>query len=301
VAIFLGIDGGGSKTACVVGNEIAVLGLGTSAGSNVVRVGEAQARESLHAAIRQACQSARVTTPEITRACIGVAGAAREEVREVILRLAKEIIPGEIEVVGDMEVAMEAAFGEGPGVIVIAGTGSIAYGRNTKLRTARAGGWGHAISDEGSGHWIGRAAVAIAVRETDQQSEACLFKLIAKSWGVATHEQVVMMANRSPAPDFAALLPVVLQAAQKKNQQAGSVLVQAADELSTLAKQVIQALFSEQEAVPVAMSGGVFANSAQVRENFYNRLSVKWPNVRLAQTVIEPVQGALQLARKQAR
>ena len=301
MAIFLGIDGGGSKTACVVGNEIAVLGLGTSAGSNVVRVGEAQARESLHAAIRQACQSARVTTPEITRACIGVAGAAREEVREVILRLAKEIIPGEIEVVGDMEVAMEAAFGEGPGVIVIAGTGSIAYGRNTKLRTARAGGWGHAISDEGSGHWIGRAAVAIAVRETDQQSEACLFKLIAKSWGVATHEQVVMMANRSPAPDFAALLPVVLQAAQKKNQQAGSVLVQAADELSTLAKQVIQALFSEQEAVPVAMSGGVFANSAQVRENFYNRLSVKWPNVRLAQTVIEPVQGALQLARKQAR
>jgi len=301
VAIFLGIDGGGSKTACVVGNEIAVLGLGTSAGSNVVRVGEAQARESLHAAIRQACQSARVTTSEITRACIGVAGAAREEVREVILRLAKEIIPGEIEVVGDMEVAMEAAFGEGPGVIVIAGTGSIAYGRNTKLRTARAGGWGHAISDEGSGHWIGRAAVAIAVRETDQQSEACLFKLIAKSWGVATHEQVVMMANRSPAPDFAALLPVVLQAAEKKNQQAGSVLVQAADELSTLAKQVIQALFSEQEAVPVAMSGGVFANSAQVRENFYNRLSVKWPNVRLAQTVIEPVQGALQLARKQAR
>jgi glucosamine kinase len=301
VAIFLGIDGGGSKTACVVGNETAVLGLGTSAGSNIVRVGEARARESLHAAIRQACQSARVTTPEITRACIGVAGAAREEVREVIVRLAREIIPGEIEVVGDMEVAMEAAFGNGPGVIVIAGTGSIAYGRNTALQTARAGGWGHAISDEGSGHWIGRAAVAIVVREGDQQSETCLFKLIAKSWGVTTHEQVVMMANRSPAPDFAALLPVVLQAAEKKNQQAGSVLVQAADELSTLAKQVIQALFSEQEAVPVAMSGGVFANSAQVRENFYNRLSLKWPNVRLALTVIEPVQGALQLARKHAR
>ena len=295
------MDGGGSKTACVVGNESAVLGLGTSAGSNLVRVGEAQARESMHAAIRQACQSARVTTPEITRACIGVAGAAREQVREVIVRLAREIIPGEIEVVGDMEVAMEAAFGEGPGVIVIAGTGSIAYGRNPRLRTARAGGWGHAISDEGSGHWIGRAAVAIAVRETDQQSEACLFKLIAKSWGVTTHEQVVMMANRSPAPDFAALLPVVLQAAEKKNQQAGSVLFQAAEELSTLAKQVIQALFSGQEAVPVAMSGGVFANSAQVRENFYNRLSVTWPNVRLAQTVIEPVQGALQLARKHAR
>ena len=301
MAIFLGIDGGGSKTACVVGNETAVLGLGTSAGSNVVRVGESQARESLHAAIRQACQSARVTTPEITRACIGVAGAAREEVREVIVRLAREIIPGEIEVVGDMEVAMEAAFGDGPGVIVIAGTGSIAYGRNAALRSARAGGWGHAISDEGSGHWIGRAAVAIAVREADRQSETCLFKLIAKSWGVTTHEQMVMMANRSPAPDFAALLPVVLQAAEKKNQQAGSVLVQAADELSTLAQQVIQALFSEQEAVPVAMSGGVFANSAQVRENFYNRLSVRWPNARLAQTVIEPVQGALQLARKHAR
>jgi len=301
VAIFLGIDGGGSKTACVVGNETAVLGLGTAGGSNVVRVGEAQAREALHAAIRQACQSARITTPEITCACIGVAGAGREEVREIVSRLVADIIPGKVEVVGDMEVAMEAAFGGGPGVIVIAGTGSIAFGRNAHGQTARAGGWGHAVSDEGSGHWIGRAAVATAVREGDQEKDTCLLKLIAKSWAVSTHDEVVLMANRNPAPDFAALLPIVLQAAEKKNQQARSVLLKAAEELTALAKQVIENLFADQELVPVAMSGGVFANSALVRENFYNSLSGARPNIQLAQTVVEPVQGALQLARKHAR
>ena len=301
MAIFLGIDGGGSKTACVVGNETAVLGLGTAGGSNVIRAGEAQARESLHTAIRQACQSARVTTPEIRRACVGVAGGAREEVRVVVLRLVREIVPCEIDVVGDMEVALEAAFGGRPGVIVIAGTGSIAYGRNSAGRTFRAGGWGHAISDEGSGHWIGRAAVVLAVREAHHEKDTCLFKLIAKSWGVTTHDEIVLMANRIPPPDFAALLPVVIQAAEKKNRQAQTVLAQAAEELSSLAKQVIDELFSEKEPVPVAMSGGVFANSALVRENFYNSLSAECPSVQLIQNVIEPVQGALQLARKHAR
>jgi len=230
-----------------------------------------------------------------------LAGAARPEVRETAHRLIAEIIPGEIEVVGDMEIALEAAFGDGPGVMVTAGTGSIAYGRNAEGKTARAGGWGFAISDEGSGYWIGKTAVATAVRAGEQTRDTCLLKAIAKFWRVSSHQQVVVRANGTPSPEFAELFPVVLKAAEKQNKQAREVLTQAAKELVLLAEDVINQVFPDAGSVPVAMSGGVFAHSSQVREVFYNRLSKEYPNVRLIEDVIEPVQGALQRARKHAR
>ena len=301
MGIFLGIDGGGSKTSCLVGDEKSVLGSGAAAGSNVVRVGEESARRALREAIQQACESARVKPAEIQRACVGLAGAARPEVRNTVNRIIAEIISGDIEITGDMEIALEAAFGDDPGVIVIAGTGSIAYGRNAQGQIARAGGWGFAISDEGSGYWIGRTAVATAVREGEQTQDTCLLKAIAKSWGITTHQQVVITANGTPAPDFAALFPIVLKAAEKQNKQAREVLTQAAKELVTLAEDVLNRVFPDATSVPVAMSGGVFAHSSQVREVFYNRLSKEYPNVRLIEDVIEPVQGALQRARKDAR
>jgi len=140
VAIYLGIDGGGSKTSCLIGDETSVLGTGTAGGSNVVRVGEAQARESLAIAIHQACTVANVQPSQITKVCVGLAGAARSEVSQPVRTMISEILsgdgtphstdPDEITVVGDMVIALEAAFGDGPGVIVIAGTGSIAYGRS---------------------------------------------------------------------------------------------------------------------------------------------------------------------------
>ena len=301
MAVFLGIDGGGSKTSCLIGDEKSVLGSGMAAGSNVVRLGENSARQALHEAIRHACASANVIPAQIQRACAGLAGAARPEVQDAVRRIIAEVISGNIEITSDMEITLEAAFGEGPGVIVIAGTGSIAYGRNVQGQTARAGGWGFAISDEGSGYWIGKTAVATAVKEGEQIQDTRLLKAIAKSWGVTTHQQVVMAANGMPAPDFAALFSVVQKAAEKQNKQAREVLTQAGKELVVLAEDVLSRVFTEADSVPVAMSGGVFAHSSQVREVFYNRLSKEYPNVQLIEDVVEPVHGALQRARKHAR
>jgi glucosamine kinase len=299
VGIFLGIDGGGSKTSCVVGDESSVLGAGTSAGSNVFRVGERQARESLGAAIREACAAANVSPARIERTCVGIAGGARPEIAEVVGRLLSEFVSGEIEVVGDMEIAMEAAFGSGPGVIVISGTGSIAYGRNSKGEVARAGGWGFAISDEGSGHWIGRAAVAACMRAYDEREQAgLLLESIMKSWGVTTREQLVVAANAVPSPDFAALMPAVLSAADAGDATASAVLTQAGVELAALAKIVIGRLFGDVGTVPVALSGGVFCNCGLVRQVFYDRLRAEYPQVLPSNAMINPAQGALELARK---
>jgi len=304
VSIFLGIDGGGSKTSCVIGDDNSLLGRGTSGGSNVIRVGERQARESLGAAVRQACAAAKLSPAQIERTCVGIAGGARSEIAAVVRGLLTEFVDGEIEVVGDMVIAMQAAFHVGPGVIVIAGTGSIAYGRNVKGEVARAGGWGFAISDEGSGHWIGRSAVAASMRAYDEgrsDGPSVLFESIMKSWGVSTREQAVVVANGAlnagSAKDFAALLPAVLAAAAAGDGTARAVLRQAGVELATLAKIVIGRIFADAAAVHVAVSGGVFSNCEVIQQVFYDRLCAECPEVSPRVGVVDPAMGALNLAR----
>jgi glucosamine kinase len=306
MGFYLGIDGGGSKTSCLVGDEHSILGSGTSPGSNLVRVGEVEARNALAAAIRQACAAAGIAAVQLTRTCVGVAGAAGPQVREIIRRLIQELIPGEIEVVGDMVIALEAAFGPGPGMIAISGTGSIVYGRNSAGETARAGGWGFAISDEGSGHWLGRAAVSRALRAFDEgQAEAevrgpSLLARIMKVWALETREQLVLAANASPPPDFAGLFPALLGAEESGDLLARDVLTRAGRELAALAGIVRRRIFLPDETVPVAMSGGVFANSALVRQVFYNSLGSEHPPAVVNPRVTEPVEGALARARRGA-
>jgi glucosamine kinase len=301
VSIFLGIDGGGSKTSCVIGDADSVLGTGTSGGSNVVRVGETQAGESLRTAIRAACAEAKIIPAQIKKTCVGIAGGARPEIAKGVHRLLLEMVGGEIEIVGDQVIAMEAAFGGGPGVIVIAGTGSIAYGRNASGELARTGGWGFAISDEGSGHWIGRTAVATSLRAYDQaghQGTSPLLEGIMKFWDVRLVEQLVVMANS--APDFSALLSIVLTANEGGDEVAHQVLAQAGSELAALAGIVIDRIFGKDESFPVAVAGGVFHNCPLVRAIFDERIGGTYPQASMNTAVIDPVSGALALARKNA-
>lgn len=272
-----------------------------SGGSNMVRLGEAAARDAIAAAVRQACAVANISPAQVTRTCMGAAGAARPEIAAVVRRILAELVSGEIEVVGDMVIAHEAVFGGGPGLIVIAGTGSIAYGRNAQGQTARAGGWGSAISDEGSGHWIGRAAVGAAMREYDQTEVAgLLLRGIWKSWGVATREQVAIAANASPSPDFAALLPMVLSAADVDDESARGILTEAGKELAGLAQVVVRRIFDSAD-VPVATAGGVFLNSPRVRDVFFSALRVSCPRISAHITTTDPVSGALALARNHSQ
>jgi N-acetylglucosamine kinase-like BadF-type ATPase len=300
VAIFLGIDGGGSKTSCLIGDEDSVLGSGSAGGSNFVRAGEAQAQESLAAAVQQACMVASVKVSDIVATCAGMAGVVSSETADTVKRILAEIIPGELEVVGDNAIALEAAFGGGPGVIVIAGTGSIAYGQNAAGETARAGGWGFAVSDEGSGQWIGRTAVSSLLRAQDEGRETKLPDGVTKQWKLSSPAQIVLAANATPPPDFAALAPGVLAAADSGDFLAREILNNAGRELAQLAAIVARRLFAGNGSVPVAMVGGVFGNSALVRQSFYNHLGGEIPGAGLQAEVVEPVRGALRLARNSA-
>jgi glucosamine kinase len=298
VAIYLGIDGGATKTTCAVGDAKSVLGMATAGGSNVIRLGEERAREALHSAVLEACGAAGVGTLQIECACVGASGAGRTEVSDLVARMMAELMRCPVQVVGDTVIALQAAFGNGPGIVTCAGTGSFAIGRDADGKTSRAGGWGFAVSDEGSGQWIGRTAVGAVLRAQENGEPPGLLGAIEKAWQATTLNDLVRMANASPPPDFSALFPLVLSAANSGDAVARTVLTRAGVELAELTKNVIQRLFSG--SVPVAMVGGVFRQSALVRQVFYNHLAAEFPNITVNPAVVEPVLGALELARKAA-
>jgi len=303
VPYYLGIDGGGTKTTCAVGDETHLLATATAGPSNIVRVGEAQARESLQQSVRQACSAAGIALGQVAHTCVGGSGAARAELAAVVRDILAELISTPIDVVGDMQIALEAAFESGPGVIVIAGTGSIAYGRDRQGKTVRAGGWGFAIGDEGSAHWLGRAVVSALLRASDREpaenvAASAFAKDMFKAWGVGSLSDLARAANSIPPPDFSALFPAV---AASSDELARHVLRSGGRELAEIAAVVMRRLFPDEgTVVPVAMTGGVFRHAAIVREVFYNELRRLRPRVEVNPNVIDPVEGALRMARRAA-
>lgn len=300
MALFLGIDGGGTKTECALADGAKVVARAQAPTCKLQRVGREQARAALHQAIRRTCAEAGAEAGKIQRVCIGLAGAADPAVAQEARELIAELVPGEIEVVGDMVIALEAAFPAAPGLVVVAGTGSIAYGRNPRGETARAGGLGPLVSDEGSGMWIGRQAVAAVLRAHDTGQSTPLAAAILGAWRIASYDELASLVHAQPPPDFAALMPHVLQVASAGGGLARDLLTQAGIELSTLAKIVTRRLWPGPQPLEVAMAGGVFHSSALVRQVFSNSLLAERPQAAIRKEVVEPVLGALALARQPA-
>jgi glucosamine kinase len=295
---FLGIDGGGTKTRCVVGDEKSELAVATSSSSKVQRVGEACARDALAGAVHEACVHAGISPRQIARTCAGITGAARPEIVGVMRDLMTSIVDGQVEIVGDIEIAFEDGFGSGPGVMLIAGTGSIAFGRNKKGETARAAGWGYPISDEGSGQWIGAEAVRESLRARDRGQFTGLLNDLIEKLAASSFEDFIVRLNAIPPVDFAALFPVVLAASDKGNSVASEILTRAGSELAAIAGIVIERLFHEQ-LVSVATHGGVLAASAIVRNSFALELKSRYPPAVLLDREIDPARGALERARRE--
>ena len=300
MAYYLGIDGGGTKTRCALGDEHRVVATTVTGACNVVRVGVASARHALHGAIRQVCQPAAIAPKDISNICIGAAGAAREEVANQIRDILGEVTPARVEVVGDTIIALEAAFGSGPGIIAISGTGSIIYGRNSRGETARAGGWGYAISDEGSAQWIGRRAVWTILRALDQGAETMLTAQVLNAWNLHSLEELVQQANSAPPPEFPTLFPVVLRTAHEGDAMARALLADAAAQLAEQTAIVVRRLFPKvDEHARIAMTGSVFRQSSDVRQVFYTQVRALFPSVDIRNELVEPVDGALSRARRQ--
>lgn len=297
----LGIDGGGTKTECVLADETGtILARATAGPSNLLCISEEAVRTAFSDAIDSTFAAAGVKPAPVEAVCAGLAGAGRAEVRERATRLLARLVrAGEIFVTSDVEVALEAAVGPGAGVIVIAGTGSMAFGRTETGQQARAGGWGPAVSDEGSATDMGRGAVRAVLAARDGRGPATVLSAhVLEVLGVSAVDDLPLALDAKPFERFAALFPVVLEAARARDAVALGILESAARDLAELAGTVIRVLsFGERQFV-LAYSGGVFKRFSMFDELVERRLRalsekalVRWPDV-------SPGVGAIRLAER---
>src|SRR5215470_1435315 len=295
MSLYLGIDAGATKTDCAVSNGAELLGQASAGSCKLARVGPVKARENLQAVILQACSAAKVPVGEIQHVCIGLAGASIPEAVSWAQETIREITPAAtIYVAGDHIVAHRAAFGTSPGVLVVSGTGSIAFGRNQAGETARAGGWGPNVSDEGSAFWVGREAVMAALRAYDAGSEDSMLSLVAREWKVSP-EAVVRMANAAE-PQFAELSSAIASAADRGDQTAVDIIKRAGQALAVLGTDVIKRLWPQGGVVPVGLAGGVLRGSNLVRNAFRDAIRAAYPQAAISFAVVRPVLGALEIA-----
>jgi glucosamine kinase len=293
--LYLGIDAGGTKTDCAVSNGAELLGQATGPSCKLARVGKERGRENLQTVIRQATQAAGVDASTIQHVCIGMAGASLAEAVHWAQQTIRELIPDStIYVAGDHVIAHRAAFGTSPGVLVISGTGSIAFGRNQSGETARAGGWGPNVSDEGSAFWVGREAVTAALHAFDFGNANGLLATIAECWKVAP-EEVIRMANASE-PRFPELAGPVVNAAEQGDETARAITERAGKALASLASAVIKRLWPGGGVVPVALAGGVLQGSPLVRQAFKDAMKAEQPQAAISFAFVRPVLGALEIA-----
>jgi N-acetylglucosamine kinase-like BadF-type ATPase len=298
---FLGVDGGQSTTTAVIGDESGrVLGTGHGGPCNHAAAGEGRARleravtESVAAACAQAGLDPGV---QFESACFGMSGGPDDK-RTILAALLRA---NRLLVTTDAEISLAGATVSGQGIIVIAGTGSIALGRNAENARARVGGWGHIFGDEGSAFGIVRQALRAALR-------------MEEGWGPATAlRQVLLEAAEAPdvnellhqfyAPDWprdrvASLAPLVDAAAGGGDRVALEILNASAQQLAALAASVRVQLWKEHERVDVVYSGGVFG-SVRLLERF--RLLVELqPGTQCGPPLHSAVEGALLAAYREA-
>ena len=298
---FLGMDGGGTRTAAALADERGrVLAQAEAGPSNPHKVGfEAAQRELLRAA-RRALRQARLKPRALDAVCVGLAGVARPPVHRRLLAWLRQSIPARFHLLtSDAAIALEAALGDSPGIIVISGTGSIAYGRDENGRALRSGGWGNLFDDAGSGYDLGRKAIASALRAFDGRGPRTrLDAKICRALGLRDVSEVLF---RPLAPrEIAALFPLALEAAREGDLVARELCEQSGQELSELALALVKRFGWRDRAVRVACAGGVFQASLRIRRSFARRLRSTAPRSRVALLRKPPVEGALALARAMA-
>jgi len=297
---YLAIDAGGTKTECAVADQSNILGRASGPSIKITRIARSDAYASLRHVVGEALSQAQIGAQQIQRTCAGVSGASIPEVRDWAAESLERHVSGEVIITTDSLIALESAFHGDPGVLVISGTGSSVLGRNQMGLTARAGGWGPLISDEGSAHWIGRAAVAMAMRESDRGGASALLSCILRHWNLRSSSELVALCNTLPPPRFADLSPRVVECAAGGDPLSIELLTVAGGELAELVGMVVHRLWGDEgfTRVSVACAGGVLHHSGIVHGALAQKLKQKFPQTEVLPGTVDPVLGALWIARQ---
>lgn len=292
--LLVAADAGGTKTAAVAARGAETFARVTGPGGAVQPGRALAAATAIADAARRALARAGALRADVL--VVGAAGVGREPERgELASALRAERIAPRVEVVTDIELLRADAFADGAGVVLAAGTGSIALGRDAEGAARRAGGYGWRMSDEGSGYWIGRAALARLTEERDGRAAASgLGAAVLAAARAADFDALVRWGARASTAEVAALAPGVLGLAVAGDAAAVAIVDAAADALAALARAA--ALAPRAPALPVALAGGLLAPDLPLRERVRARLAAL-PAVEVRPEPPDALAGGLRLAR----
>jgi N-acetylglucosamine kinase-like BadF-type ATPase len=294
----LGIDAGGTKTVALLADADGhVLGEGRAGAANLQTEGELEVEKILHTVIERATDGRHIPLAAV---CLGMAGVDRADdarvIRDVMRRLGFRT---NALIVNDALIALVAGAGPSPGVVVVSGTGSIAYGVNHHGIAARAGGWGPTLGDEGSGYWIGRRALAAVMRDVDRRGpHTDLTPLVLAHFNLPRPEDLVGEIYHQPQGRraIAALGSVVDHARAEGDPVAIDIMRRAADELALAAASVISRLDMRGEQFAILLSGGMLRESAWLAAEVRHRMAEVAPRSSVRLLTEEPAIGAVRLA-----
>jgi len=294
----LGVDGGGTKTLAVCADiNGSIFGVGMSGGSNYHTVGLEKAVD----AIKQATDKANINKSKINVAYIGLAGAGREKDREILANAISDLdIADKVIVNHDAFIALAGATICKPGVIVIAGTGAMAFGINKFGKESRSNGWGNILGDEGSAYYIAQKALISACKAYDNRGmETNLLPAIKEYFKLDDFREIIYKVYSSSPQDIAKIAPLVSYAAESGDKVAVEILENAGYELALSAIAVIKNLGLSDEPVLVATAGSVFNAGKILIKSFEETLKLYNPNLEIISPKFKPVIGALLLALKE--
>ncbi|MEP7343960.1 MAG: BadF/BadG/BcrA/BcrD ATPase family protein [Gemmatimonadaceae bacterium] len=299
-SLLIGVDGGGTHTRVMVTDEAGTQVASAEGVGSAVRAGDVSRSadiiaSTIEAALAQATEEAR----HVRLACVGVAGVGREDERnELHAALVALGIADDVLVITDAEIALEDAFGDGAGVLLIAGTGSICFGRGPAGALARCGGWGPNIGDEGSGAWLGRRTLGVVAAAFDgRENETALGPAILSATGAASVEALIPWAAQASAAQFAALAPTIMDIAKAGDLRANAIITLGVEELALHVRTLARLLFVDERAtVPLAISGGLVHKGTLVRKRLETRLRSMVPGAMMHGDEVLPVRGAIKRA-----
>ena len=297
----LGIDGGGTRTRAWLADERGkILARAVAGPSNPLKVGFDDSQRQILRAARLAMRKARRSAGKLDAVVVGLAGVDRPPIYRKLDRWLRKAVPARHHLLtSDAAIAMHAAIGDNPGIIVISGTGSISYGRGDRGHVLRSGGWGTLFDDAGSGYDLGRKAIIAALHDFDGRGPFTqLAARLRKALRIPDMTRVVLLPLTPQK--IAGLFPLVLDSARRRDFVAQKLCEEAGRDLADLAVALLKRLGWLRRALPVVCAGGVFRASPRIRRSFAFHLHRRAPNVRILLHRRPPVLGALALARELA-
>jgi N-acetylglucosamine kinase-like BadF-type ATPase len=302
--LYLGVDGGGTKThIAIIGNDRQLVCEGFAGASNPLRVGVETAVSNIIAAINSACDSVNKNRGDIVSATLGLAGVRRADLRQIIHeRIVEKLRVKKVQVFTDAEIAIHGIGKNKAGLVIIAGTGSVCIGQNTKGETATAGGWGPLAGDEGGGAGIALNALHKIAKASDGRGRPTVLSDIAVDYFRAGKLENLSVAIYAPHVDnarIAGFARFVGEAAEEGDKVAIEILREAGFELGMAAFAVIKKLDLQRTKVPIGLVGSVFQSGSLVTDSLLQTVQKIAPKAYLLDKIIKPAYAAAQMAYEQ--